>query len=336
MEVPMTDPAIHDAASRQASGPADAIRDAHDNLKAGIALLKGTGWIPDKIHKAMHALSYAVKAVETPSETANWRESLAKRINAAAVMGIEAHYQNGTRLTNFTAEEKAEIVRALSAPHVADAKAEPLREAEHTKPWPGKVPEGEPSECDGSAWDKLPPAPLAREAIAKVIWHRFAPDHHERWEDEMHSAEYLDCADAILALASPAVDAQEFPDITNPAMMEHWNRAIEACAETAEGFPQLLQTSPKHVRQVNGKDIAANIRLLKNPTTPAVDRAEVIERAAFDKLRVERLVTALDAVQWAARDGFRCVECGGSPACGHADGCRVGRALADAKEDGKP
>jgi hypothetical protein len=30
------------------------------------------------------------------------------------------------------------------------------------KPWPAAVPEGEPFEVDGSAWDRLPPAPLAR------------------------------------------------------------------------------------------------------------------------------------------------------------------------------
>jgi hypothetical protein len=46
---------------------ADHIRDAHDNLKAGIEVMRKAEVvriIPPEIHKAMHALSYAVKAVE--------------------------------------------------------------------------------------------------------------------------------------------------------------------------------------------------------------------------------------------------------------------------------
>lgn len=56
---------------------ADHIRDAHDNLKAGIDRLKSeenytqSFCIPPEIHKAMHALSYAVEAV-SPSPT--WRD----------------------------------------------------------------------------------------------------------------------------------------------------------------------------------------------------------------------------------------------------------------------
>lgn len=68
----MTDPAIHDAASRQASGPSDAIRDAHDNLKAGIEIMGCVHDIPPQIHKAMHALSYAVKVADPPPS--NWRD----------------------------------------------------------------------------------------------------------------------------------------------------------------------------------------------------------------------------------------------------------------------
>ncbi len=37
-----------------------------------------------------------------------------------------------------------------------------------SKPWPAAVPEGEPSEVDGSAWDRLPPAPSAGVAKARA------------------------------------------------------------------------------------------------------------------------------------------------------------------------
>lgn len=41
-----------------------------------------------------------------------------------------------------------------------------------------------------------------RLAVAMEIWHRFAPESVIEWEDEAHQAEYLFCADAILALPS--------------------------------------------------------------------------------------------------------------------------------------
>lgn len=47
------------------------------------------------------------------------------------------------------------------------------------------------------------PANPARLAAALEIWHRFAPESVIEWEDEAHQAEYLLCADAILALPQP-------------------------------------------------------------------------------------------------------------------------------------
>lgn len=46
-------------------------------------------------------------------ETLSWRESLAKRIDAATVMGIETYDRTSAPVIVFTAEEKAEIVAAL-------------------------------------------------------------------------------------------------------------------------------------------------------------------------------------------------------------------------------
>jgi hypothetical protein len=106
----MTDPAIHDEASRQASGPADAIRDAHDNLKVGIEIMGRVHDIPPQIHKAMHALSYAVKAAAAlpTAPEPGWLQpaldSAAKRANAMPDW----------------------MVRRDATPP-ADAKAEPLR-----------------------------------------------------------------------------------------------------------------------------------------------------------------------------------------------------------------
>jgi hypothetical protein len=46
-------------------------------------------------------------------DSVNWRASLAKRIEAATVIGIETHYPNRTTIVNFIPTEKAEIVAAL-------------------------------------------------------------------------------------------------------------------------------------------------------------------------------------------------------------------------------
>lgn len=48
----------------------------------------------------------------------------------------------------------------------------------------------------------LPRPALSREEGAKILWHRFAPDHHIEWEDESHKAEYLAAYDAILSAQS--------------------------------------------------------------------------------------------------------------------------------------
>lgn len=36
------------------------------------------------------------------------------------------------------------------------------------------------------------------EAVARLLWHRFAPDHHMDWEEEPHKAEYLDAASDVI------------------------------------------------------------------------------------------------------------------------------------------
>ncbi len=36
-----------------------------------------------------------------------------------------------------------------------------------------------------------------RTEAAISLWHRFASSHHIEWEDETHSAEYLDAIDGI-------------------------------------------------------------------------------------------------------------------------------------------
>jgi hypothetical protein len=44
---------------------------------------------------------------------------------------------------------------------------------------------------------------LTVEEVAQVLWHRFAPEHHIDWADEVHKAEYIAAAEAILYAAPP-------------------------------------------------------------------------------------------------------------------------------------
>jgi hypothetical protein len=153
----MTDPAIHDAASRQASGPADTIRDAHDNLKAGIEVLRSfringsPSFIPPEIHKAMHALSYAVKAVEATIRenlgSSEWNET----VRLTALIGTSEEEQLDNRHSIDRGDKWVPLsddprIRSLQEANIAlskrvnrlsderhkmqaaDAKAEPLRE----------------------------------------------------------------------------------------------------------------------------------------------------------------------------------------------------------------
>jgi hypothetical protein len=96
----------------------------------------------------------------------------------------------------------------------------------------------------------LPPAAPALEAaaVAEVIRELVFVGKDGKLNDVDH------CAAAICAMAAPALDRASI---------------IEECATVAEGFPQLIQISPKHVRQVSGVDIAAAIRALASATQPA-------------------------------------------------------------------
>lgn len=40
------------------------------------------------------------------------------------------------------------------------------------------------------------------ERIAIALWHRFAPESHEEWSEEMYQAEYRDAANAVSILAT--------------------------------------------------------------------------------------------------------------------------------------
>lgn len=74
------------------------------------------------------------------------------------------------------------------------------------------------------------------------------------------------------------------------------------------------------------------IAKMANTDPEAGRHASLIARAASRDHLFGDLVEALDQVQWAGRDHFRCVDCGGSPATGHSDTCRVGIVLAKAKD----
>lgn len=60
-----------------------------------------------------------------------------------------------------------------------------------------------------------------------------------------------------------------------------------------------------------------------------VDRITAISPPEPKQGQIEKLRAALEAVQWAGRDRFRCVECEGQPSTGHTKECRVGVALAE-------
>jgi hypothetical protein len=137
----------------------DHLRDAHANLKSGIQQLHlfGAFPIPDEIHKAMHALSYAVKAAAAlpTAPEPGWLQpaldSAAKRANAMPGWMVR---------------------RDAATP--ADAKAEPLREA------------------------------IARILDPYAMGEKDTPDY--AYDYPLRKADALAKADAIMALAPPAVD----------------------------------------------------------------------------------------------------------------------------------
>jgi hypothetical protein len=70
------------------------------------------------------------------------------------------------------------------------------------------------------------------ERVALELWHRFAPDHHIEWAEEIHKAEYLDAARAAIEAYEAAV---------HPMLENAWefrgfdaNEIIEACARVVD------------------------------------------------------------------------------------------------------
>jgi hypothetical protein len=137
---------------------ADHIRDAAANLKAGIEKLKplteqallANGCrcatrdrMPPEIHKAMHALSYAVKAVEAQSSVDHQqRRGVAWDIIDEAIVAydqwmLDDDYQPGKVMANIISQMRER--RNLYTVQAADAKAEPVGWRYGRKDWNRKI-----------------------------------------------------------------------------------------------------------------------------------------------------------------------------------------------------
>ena len=83
---------------------------------------------------------------------------------------------------------------------------------------------------------------MNRNDIAQIIWHRFAGSSVERWKDETHQAEYLDCAGEIVEFIGGIIKKQreriEYLEFENRLLFDHlkgtdadlesFNRALAA------------------------------------------------------------------------------------------------------------
>jgi hypothetical protein len=254
----MTDPSIHDTTTSAAPAPTDAIRDAHDNLKAGIEELKNECLIPGKVHKAMHALSYAVKATALPrsEDMPNWLreafdgDSIPKK-NIALRMAFD------------------EIQRIRS--QAADAKAEPLREvrndlrklaiAQHERQASGGLFIKNGRSC----------------RICKGAWTDNGPEFHTL------TCTAVPLKDAIAA-SPPAVDRAALAQAIRKALIENWREDLGAkwdedvlltgCRKVGGG--RGYQNAEEAAQNLALDAADAVIKLL--PTD--VDRAAVIEECA--------------------------------------------------------
>jgi len=80
----------------------------------------------------------------------------------------------------------------------------------------------------------------ASEELAKLLWHRFAPEHHIEWEDEPHKAEYRSTAEdalkLIAVLASPLPTGTDYAGLVE-ATREVVRAAWNLCDNTANANP---------------------------------------------------------------------------------------------------
>lgn len=84
-----------------------------------------------------------------------------------------------------------------------------------------------------------------KERVAINLWHRFAPESHEEWSEETHSAEYRDAADAILFLIRGVAKSSQVTEKTASDAPFHLNAGEAdawACGYNAALAAQQVET----------------------------------------------------------------------------------------------
>jgi hypothetical protein len=188
------------------------IRDAHDNLKKGIEELKKgwLGYLPPEIYKAMNALSYAVKASEAQSSVDHQQQrGVAWDIIDEAIVAydqwmLDDDYQFREILAKIM---ERLIERRNQYASITNSPAPDLASHNSGEREPSMMPvPGAGGTVDSqTAGTKAEPL---REAVARIIHPvGFEEDSMERINVvAAYRKEALAKADAILALAPPAVD----------------------------------------------------------------------------------------------------------------------------------
>jgi hypothetical protein len=239
---------------------ADRIRDANDNLVAVIEHLRAANVSPrlwHGLHKAAHALSYAVKAVEmpTPENMPDWLheaydEGVTFAIKQLAELTGSKDWQMKDGSEDHNTDVRDTIMDVLkcaglhddetgkfASMQTADAKAEPLRD---------------------------------RDALARIIW--LHDTGYEASAAQLHGsvtgAGCFKLADAILTLAPPAVDDLD-PVIATLRMLEDDLRSVAVAFGAGDELGAVLTgyADAAHTALCRGADGG-----FFNRRPPAVDR----------------------------------------------------------------
>lgn len=75
------------------------------------------------------------------------------------------------------------------------------------------------------------------EDVARLLWHRFAPDYSLDFEEETHKAEYLDAARAVIEAMREPTDAMMAVQDTVVYLRDMWPAMIDAALSEKEPTP---------------------------------------------------------------------------------------------------
>lgn len=196
------------------------------SVQVCIAALRARASLPPRAAGQIGTLSSCVAAQPPEPSLDEWRE----RYHAVLAERDES------RAEVAQLEQELTIVRALRKQDELARLRSPTVTGEDL-PYPGDAPEGEPRECDGVAWDRIPPVETATK---EQLHGKFYAAFHAWFMSEDNGCDFWSECDAPEALATVAVELADRESAV--ARAQGVREGIEKAARSVEDGPGMFRS----------------------------------------------------------------------------------------------